>query len=307
MFARAVAGCLPLLLLAACASGDLVAEQSGGARVEGSSALARPDMRAECAGKEDWTDPGPPVPIFANVYHVGTCAITVLLVTSPAGHILLDASPAASIPSVIDNIHALGFEPEDVEWIVSSHEHWDHAGGLAALKQATGARLAANAAAVEALRTGRPYPEDPQASWLEPSAPVEVDRIMRDGEILTIGSLALTMHATPAHAPGSTSWTWTSCDGDTCHRIAYADSVSAPAPETYRFTDHPDQVARFRDGLVKIAALSCDLLLTPHPGQSDMYARYAGKTALVDPQACVRYAKGGEQAMDARLASEARQ
>lgn len=289
-----------LLLLAACAP----AASSAVAEAPQPAAVARPDMRAVCKDKEEWTDPGPPVSIFANVYHVGTCTITVLLVTSPEGHVLLDASPAGSVPGVVANIRALGFDPRDVKWIVSTHEHYDHSGGLAALKRATGALVAANVAGAAALQTGRPSADDPQAPWLPQVEPVTVDRLMRDGEVLAVGRLKLTMHATPAHAPGSTSWSWTSCEGATCHRIAFADSVSTPAPDTYRFSDHPERVAAFREGVAKIGALPCDLLITPHPAQSDLYARYAGEKPLVDPAACRKYAEAGGAAMDARLAKE---
>jgi len=262
-------------------------------------------MKQACAGKENWSDPGPPVTIYGNVYHVGTCTITALLVASQDGHVLIDAPTEAAVPSILDNIRRLGFDPRDIRWILNSHEHGDHSGGLAAMKAATGARLAANVAAVAALESGRPDPEDPQASWLGASSPVTVDRVMHDGETLELGALGLVMHATPAHAPGSTSWTWRSCEGNACIAVAYADSNSAPAPRSYRFADHPAAVAQFRRSMDAIATLECDLLLTPHPGQSDMFGRYAGTAPLIDAGACREYAATGRRGLDARLAQEA--
>lgn len=261
-------------------------------------------MEAICAGQTEWSAPGPPVAIFGNVYHVGTCTITVLLIATPGGHVLIDGATAPAVPGILANIRALGFSPRDVKWILSSHEHWDHADGLAALKAATGARLAANTAEVAALESGRPGPEDPQTGLIRSSTPVRVDRAMKDGASLTIGGLTLTMHATPAHAPGSTSWTWNSCDKADCRHIAYLDSVSIPAAEGYRFSDHPAYVARYRAAVEKMGKLPCDILLTPHPGQSRMYQRYAGKAPLIDPGACAAYASGGEANMSKRLTAE---
>ncbi|MDP4873245.1 MAG: MBL fold metallo-hydrolase, partial [Sphingorhabdus sp.] len=100
-------------------------------------------LASQCQGRDGWSDPAPPAHIFANVYMVGTCGIVSLLVTSPKGHILIDGATAEAAPFIADNIRDLGFQPTDVKYLVSSHEHLDHVGGLAALKGITGARMLA--------------------------------------------------------------------------------------------------------------------------------------------------------------------
>ncbi len=271
------------------------------------TAEERPDMERVCkdAGTYDWAAPGPPVHIFGNVYHVGTCTISVLLITTPRGHVLIDGAVEQAVPGILANIRQLGFDPADVRWIVSSHEHYDHSGGLAALKEATGAKLAANAAEVAALEAGKPYAEDPQSGSITDARPVKVDRVLADGDTVQVGELVLTMHARPAHAPGSASWTWTSCEESDCKRIAFLDSISTPAAEGYRFSDHPQYLARVRTAISDMARIPCDILLTPHPGQSAMYERYAGKAPLVDPRACTKYAIRGLALFDQRVAEEA--
>ena len=295
---------LPVLAAALVSAGCAGAGTTLPVRWDHASAKPRPDMTTICAGKKAWADPGPPVPIFGNVYHVGTCTITSLLITSPQGHILIDAPTEAAVPDILANVRKLGFDPRDIRLILNSHEHWDHSGGLAAMKAATSAPLAASPAARAALESGRPDPADPQATWLEPAPPAAVDRTVRDGETVSVGPLRLTLHATPGHAPGSTTWTWRSCEGATCRAFVYADSLSTPAPATYRFTDHPERVAALRAAAAQIAAMDCDVLLTPHPGQSNMYARYAGQAPLVNRAACRDYAAAANTAMDERLASE---
>jgi metallo-beta-lactamase class B len=298
---------LSFFLSAACAQASTPTPPTDSAEADGHdhSAGHRPDMLATCEDTSDWSAPGPAYAIFGNVYHVGTCTITVLLVTSPEGHILIDAATEEAVPTVLENIRSLGFDPHDVRWLLSTHEHFDHSGGLAMLKEATGAQVAANAAAVAPLQSGIASPDDPQAAWLPVARPVIVDRILSGGDTVQVGDVVLTMHATPGHAPGSSSWTWTSCEGETCHQVAFADSVSVPAPDTYRFSDNPQRVAQFRRAMDVIAAMPCDLLLTPHPAQSQMYERYAGQSPLVVPGACANYARTGNANLDARLAQEA--
>jgi metallo-beta-lactamase class B len=293
MFARIA----PFAVLAACSQASAQPELPPGPPVT--------EILDQCQDKDGWSDPAPPVRIFANVYDVGTCGIVVLLVASAEGHVVLDSGPAEAAPLVIANIRALGFEVGDVEWIVTSHEHHDHVGGVAELQSLTGARVAASAAARRQLETSVVDPSDPQAGLHEPFRGIRVERTLRDGEELVLGPLRLTLHATPGHAKGSTSWSWRSCEGKTCHRIAFADSVTAVSRDDYRFSDHPEYVAAFRGGLDALAAIDCDLVITPHPSATTLYERLAGDAPLTDPAACRNYAAWGREQLAARLAREA--
>lgn len=255
-------------------------------------------------GRESWTRPAPPARIFANTWYVGTCGITALLVTSDKGHVLVDGGPAAAAPLVAANIEKLGFKLGDVKWIVSSHEHDDHVGALAELKRLTGAKVAALDSSVPALSAGKPGASDPQFAIADAFPPIGIDRVLRNGERLDLGPLRLTVHATPAHSAGSTSWSWQSCDKAECRTVAYADSATTPAADDYRFPAHPDRVAAVRVGLARIKALPCDILLTPHPDASAFLERMAGTKPLGDPQACRLYAERAEARFTARLAQE---
>lgn len=262
------------------------------------------DLASACEGHDGWADPAPPTRIFANTWYVGTCGITVLLVTSQRGHVLIDGGPAEAAPLVVANIERLGFDPRDVRWILSSHEHDDHVGSIAELQRVTGASMAALASAAPALVAGRLAENDPQRAIAKDFAPIRVDRVLRDGQIVGAGPLRITVHATPAHSPGSTSWTWRSCDGNECRTMTYADSATTISADDYRFGDHPDRVAAVRRGLDRIKALPCGILLTPHPGASDLFARLAGAQPLADPAACTAYAQRAEERLATRLAGE---
>ena len=295
MFARSAA--LAAVLLAGCAPAS--------AQVELPAGTPLPEFFAQCEEKDGWSDPAPPIRLFANVYDVGTCGIVVLLIASDKGHVLIDSAPADAAPLIIANVRELGFVTEDVEWIVTSHEHHDHVGGVAELQALTGAKVAANAAAKRQLETGTLDPADPQAGLHGPHPAIRIDRVLRDGDQLVVGPLQLTMHATPGHAPGSTSWTWQSCDGRDCPLIAYVDSVTAVSADGYRFSDHPGYLAAFRHSLDKIEAIECDFVITPHPGASQLYERLAGDAPLFDDFACAGYARWGREQLEARLAREA--
>jgi metallo-beta-lactamase class B len=263
--------------------------------------------QAECAGKDGWNDPAPPIRIFANVYDVGTCGLVVLLLTGPKGHILIDSGTAEAAPGIARNIERLGFRLTDIKLMLASHEHLDHVGGAAELKRRTGARLMVLPAARYAVESGLLAPDDPQFGLWPPFPPARVDALLRDGQKVSVGPLKLTAHATYGHVRGSTSWTWKSCDGRICPRFAYADSATAVSAPGYRFADHPDHVARFRASLARIAALRCDILVTPHPAVSNFYARLAGEAPLVNRRACADYAAAAARKLDERLASEAGQ
>ncbi len=260
----------------------------------------------QCAGKDGWSDPAPPVRIFGNVYDIGTCGITVLLIAGPHGHIVIDAATAEAVPSIVGNIRRLGFRPQDVKLLLMSHSHIDHAGGLAALRRATGAKLLASAAAREVIERGRFAGDDPQRDILSPVDRVPVAGVLTDGQPVTLGPIRLTAHLTPGHSPDGMSWSWRSCAGKICRTVVFADSLSAVSSDAYRFRDHPAYVARLRATIAKVAALPCDIVLTPHPGASDMAERLAGDKPLVDRNGCRAYAAAATRRLDKRLADEAR-
>lgn len=272
--------------------------------------VARPvppaDLARACEGKDGWDDAAPPALLVPGTYYVGTCGVTALLVIGPAGHVLIDGITEKAAPLVAANIERLGFRLADVKLLLNSHEHLDHAGGFTALKRMTGARLLARAASRSGLETGRVDRSDPQAGFGSVMPPVSVDGTIRDGEVVQLGPLRLTAHATPGHSPGATSWTWESCDKGRCRRIVYADSLSALAAKGYRYTDHPAYLAAFRASIDRVAGLPCDVLVTPHPQASELFRRMAGAEPLEDKGACARYAGGAREKLDARLAEEAR-
>ena len=278
----------------------------GAARAPAPNPAASPDIAAACGTHDGWSDPAPPAHIHGRTWYVGTCGITVVLVQTDAGLVLTDSGPEDAAPLVLANIRALGFDPKQVKWLLSTHEHFDHAGGFAALQAATGAKLAVGPFAAQALRSGTPFADDPQYEGLKahPMMPARVDRRWDGHGGLTVGGTRFTAFATPTHSPGSTSWTWQSCEAGKCLTIALVDSVNTISSDGYRFTDHPQRLLAARTGFAQIDRMPCGILVTPHPSASNLHERLAGRAPLIDPAACRAYAQAGRERLAQRLAKE---
>jgi metallo-beta-lactamase class B len=302
-FATALLAALPLL--AACAPTSAAdappPPTTAEARAQG-AALAQ-----ACDGRDGWSDPAPPARIHGDTFYVGTCGISVLLITSPAGHVLVDGATAEAVPAILANIRTLGFDPRDVKLIVGSHEHYDHMGGFAGLAAATGAQVWTSAPARASVTTGAVDPADPQFGLIEGMTPVPVANTFADGAPITLAghTFAPVPMLTPGHTDGGTSWTWQSCEGGACVNFAYVDSLSAVSRDDYRFTDHPERVAPFAATFAKVAAMPCDILVTPHHSGSNLFPRLAGAAPLIDPTACRTLVEASRQRLDTRLAEEA--
>jgi metallo-beta-lactamase class B len=266
---------------------------------------AGPAFAAECKDFDEWDKPAPPVRIHGNTYLVGTCGISAILITGSDGHVLIDSGTEKGADLVAENIRSLGFRLTDVRYLLHSHEHIDHVGGIARLQRLTGAQLVASPAAAQVFETGTARSGDPQIGMHPPFPAAQVGRVIRHGESVRLGNLMLSAVATPGHTPGALSWHWISCDGGVCRRMVYADSLSAVSRDDYRFSDHPPALAAFRGSIARLAALECDILLTPHPSASDMIKRMAGRVPLVNSGACRDYAAATAKRLDERLAKEA--
>lgn len=280
--------------------------------------LTRP---IQVASATEWNRPQEPVRIYGNTYYVGVAGLSSILIATDQGLILLDGDLPQSVPLIEANIARLGFRVRDIKFILNSHAHFDHAGGIAALARDSGAEVLVSPSGAAALRAGRATPDDPQAGYAdskraEPAIfpPVVANiRQVHDEEVLHLGHVSVTAHFTPGHTPGSTTWTWTECVDGRCLHIVYADSLNAISAPGFHFLadeSHPDLTAGFRKSIRTVAALPCDILLTVHPdlaGIPDKLERLqagAANNPFIDSQACRAYARAAEATLDARAAEE---
>lgn len=290
-------------------------------------AALRPDPPIKCDSCDEWNAPLAPFKVFGNTYYVGTAGLSALLITSPQGHILLDGGLTQSAPLIAANIVKLGFRVEDIKLILNSHAHYDHAAGIAALQRASGATVVSSASGAEGFARGDAVPDDPQAGFGNNGFPaVKNVRVVKDKDVVRVGALAVTMHNTAGHTPGSTTWTWQSCEPanpspqdpkpsspQKCLNMVYADSISAIAAPGFRFTGDaktPSRVEQFRKSITTVGELPCDIMITTHPMATDLAGKLKKRAAkpavdpFIDPQACRVLAANAMKALDARVAEE---
>jgi len=261
----------------------------------------------------DWDAPQDPFPIYGGSYYVGPQGVASVLITSSKGHILIDGGTPKSAQTIIEHVRELGFKPEDIKVILVSHAHVDHAGGLAQLQRLSGATVLTSPAAKPVLDSGKPDRGDPQFGALPDIEPVENVKTVRDGEIVSVGPLAVKANYTPGHTRGGISWTWTAQEPAGAMNMVYADSLNAFGLHGFRYSGdarYPEAKADIERSIARVAALPCDILVSAHPEAGGLFERHArqaneGSTAFIDRDACRRYADDGRQRLEKTLAQEA--
>ncbi len=263
--------------------------------------LTRP-IAAERA--KQWLAPVPPEKIFGTTYLVGFGGMSVALIDTGDGLVLVDGALPQAAPAILANVRALGFDPKDIKYILSTEPHFDHAGGLAALARDTGATVVASARGAEGLRAGAMAADDPQLAYGGSWPAVTRLRVMQGGEVLKLGTVAITALATPGHTMGSMSWSWQACEGEdggrACKAIVFASSLNPVSAPGYRYTSAAGApfVAAFEASYAAMDALPCDVLMSAHPDN-------AGSGRYNDtPGACRAYADRSRGLLATRLAGE---
>lgn len=247
---------------------------------------------ASAASPASWTAPVKPFRIAPGVYYVGSEGLSAYLVGSRDEAILIDGTLEENAALVERNIVSVGVPLTSVKWIVSDHAHNDHVGALAQIKKDTGGRFAASAGDRVALERGSPRGDTDydQAEFRFP--PIKVDRVMRDGETLTVGEAVLTAHLTPGHTPGCTSWSTTAKEGRRRLRVLFLCSVTVAGNKLVGNRAYPAIAADYRKTFAKLATMKADIVLTSHPDMdiADVLRREArveagDRRAFIDPAA----------------------
>lgn len=249
----------------------------------------------------EWLAPRTPLQIFGNSYLVGFGGLSVVLIDTGHGLILIDGALPQAASAILANVTKLGFRPRDIKYVLSTEPHFDHAGGLAALARDTGAIVVASLRGAEGLRSGRLAADDPQHDYDSRFPPVTTVRTIDDGETLRLGDVLITARATPGHTMGSMSWSWRSCEARHCRAVVFASSLNPVSAERYRYNapSSRDIVAGFHRSYAVMKKIPCDILITAHPDQ--------GKDAMgfaAAPGACRAYANQSKRALVARLSKE---
>jgi metallo-beta-lactamase class B len=256
---------------------------------------------------ESWNRPTEPFHVIGNIYYVGTAGLGSYLIVTPEGHILLDGTTEQGAPLIEKNIAALGFSLRDVRYLLNSHAHFDHSGGLARLKQTTGARLVAAEGDRSALEGGF------YLGWQDRHAldapRVAVDRAIRDGDKVELGDVTMTANVTPGHTRGCTSWSMPVREGDRTYQVLFFCSSSVALNRLVGPPQYPGIVADYERTFARARTMSVDVFLAPHPemfGMEEKRARLeaGGPNPFVDARAFAAFIASSEADFRRQLAAQ---
>jgi metallo-beta-lactamase class B len=237
----------------------------------------------------------PPHKIIDNIYYIGTESLASFLITTDAGHILVNTDFERNVPTLKDSVEKLGFKFTDIKLIIGSHEHADHMEGDALAKEMSGAAVVVMQEQVPGLEAmkpgGKPHP---------------LDRIIHDGDTLTLGNETLTAHLTPGHSVGCTSWELTVNEISQDYKVVINCSVGVnPNYQLYNNPTNPTIVEQYRYSHAKLRELKADVPLGSHPAMYSMNEKYArigrSPNPFIDPAGYLYEIALNEQAMNLRL------
>lgn len=268
------------------------------------AALAAPPAASDPPG---WSRPAPPVHVAGSTWEVGSQGLSVFLIRTRKGAILIDGGLPGYAPKLLKTLAGIGVRPSDVKLILNTHAHFDHAGDLAELKRLTGATLAAMAPDVPALERGV-YPGSEDRHDFD-FPPVHVDRVLHDGETVSLGGARLHAVLTAGHTAGCTTWTWTEHDAGRPLTLVLDGSTAVAANRLVGRPQYPGIVADYRRTFARLKAMRADIFLAPHAEQYDLAAKRAragagGRNPFVDPSELPRAVAASKADFEAALAKQ---
>jgi metallo-beta-lactamase class B len=265
-----------------------------------------------------WNTPTEPFKIIDNVYYVGTAGLSSFLVTSPNGHVLIDSGLPEATHLIKANIDKLGFKLTDIKYLLNTHAHFDHTGGLAELKKDTGAIMVASAGDKPLLEGGYYPGQEDNAALKFP--PVKVDRIVGEGDKITIPDpvgkgrarrdLTLVAHMTPGHSPGCTTWTTVARENRWNHTVVFFCSATVAGNRLVGDLTYPGIVEDYRKTFQTARGIIADVFLAPHPEMFKMeekrplIGKYAGINPFIKAAEYHTFLRNAEKAFEDGLAKQ---
>ena len=242
----------------------------------------------------DQTTAFPPHRILANIYYVGTKTLSSFLIVTPAGNILIDSTYERNVPVILHSVEQLGFKFSDIKILLGNHAHGDHMEGDALVKMVTGAEVEAMAEDVPALQAMKPGGKEHP-----------IDRILHDGDTVSLGGVTLTAHLVAGHTRGCTAWTTDVDDNGKIEHVVFGCSLRAPAVIT------PAIAAEFERTFAVVKTLPCDVMLGDHGSQFGLVQKYpeikpGAPNPYIDKATCRREIDVEEAMFHAIMAEQAK-
>jgi len=253
-----------------------------------------------------WVQPLPPFRITGNLYYVGSKDLAAYLIATPQGNILINSNLESSPPQIKQAIESLGFKYQDTKILLISHGHFDHCAGSAQIKRETGAKYEVMAQDVPVVESGGSndfhYASDKSMRF----TPAKVDRVLHDGDTVSLGGTTLTAHLTAGHTKGTTTWTLDEQDnGRTLHVVIVGSPNVNPGYKLVNNKTYPQIAADYRHQFEVLKNLPCDIFLGAHGGYFDLSRKLllksGQKNPFIDPAGYKAYIADRQQAFEAEL------
>lgn len=249
----------------------------------------------------DWTEPFPPFHIVGNLYYVGSKGLANYLITTPQGNILINSDLESNVPMIETSIEKLGFKFKDTKILLISHAHWDHDAGSAKIKEMTGASYMVMDADVPVVESGgkADFQYGGNPTFLYP--PTKVNRVLHDGDEVTLGGVALVAHLTPGHTKGCTTWTMKLTEGGKTYNVVIIGSPNVNPGYKLVHNNHYPQIAEDYERMWRVLkALPCDIFLGAHGGYFELEQKYhlmkdGGANPFIDPSGYKKFVAQKEQ------------
>jgi metallo-beta-lactamase class B len=274
------------------------------------TAAARQCLPDGASAPAEWTTPFPAHRVIGNLYAVGMADLGVFFITTPEGHILINTGLADSTAPIRTNIERLGFELEDVRILLTMQAHFDHTGALAEIKALTGAQMWATEQDARVLADGGA--SDPQFGDCTDFrfAPVRVDRVLHDGDVIELGDMRLTTHLHPGHTEGSASYSFTQRENGRDYHVLIANMGTINEGKTLlKDPTYPGVAEDFATTFARQKALSVDVWVAAHGSHYRLGEKYTSgqpydPEAFVDPDGFGAAVAKFEALYRAQLAAE---
>lgn len=259
--------------------------------------------------QKDWYVPFPAFRIADHLYYVGSKDLASYLITTSQGDIVINSGFDRNVPQIRDGIEKLGFKPTDVKILLASHAHGDHVAGMAMLQEITGAKIYTMQGDVPVMESGGRG----QYKYTDTWKPVKVDRVLHDGDKVTLGGVTLTAHLTPGHTRGCTTWTMRTTDGGKSYNVVIIGSPNVNAGfQLVNNRDYPQIATDFAHTFQVLKSLPCDIFLGAHGGYYNMVEKYEqmkakGGNPFIDPAGYRKYVNQTEHAYLTKLEDQKKQ
>lgn len=256
-----------------------------------------------------WLEAFPPFRIAPGLYYVGSRGLASYLVTTSAGHILINSNLEAGVPLIRASVEQLGFRFADIRVLLISHSHFDHDAGSARIKALTGARYMVMEGDVATVESGGRNDFQYGADTAQHYPTAKVDRVLRDGDEVRLGDAVLVARLTPGHTKGTTTWTMKVLDGGRSYDVVIIGSPNVnPGYKLVGNTAYPRIAEDFEKTFQVLKSLPVDYFLGAHGSYFDMERKVTqtanARSPFIDLEGYRAYVADRERAFRAELARQ---